>query len=120
MFSVKYERRRQLLRYCLRRKVLFSIQGGVDGKWSFKDFDQARSEMFSNIDGYYNRVRLHSSLDYKSPLKFEMGLQTKNGGDKRLFLAKNSLSYGNDTQQTLATRNRVQSYRTLQSTLYPL
>jgi putative transposase len=56
------------------------IENGV-----FEDFDQARSEIFSYIEGYYNRVRLHSSLGYKSPLEFEMELQTKNGGIKRQF-----------------------------------
>lgn len=51
----------------------------------FEDIEQARSEIFSYIEGYYNRVRLHSSLGYKSPLEFEMELQTKNGGIKRQF-----------------------------------
>lgn len=56
------------------------MEGGV-----FEDLEQAHSEIFSYIEGYYNRVRLHSSLGYKSPLEFEMELQTKNGGNKRLF-----------------------------------
>ena len=56
------------------------IEGGV-----FEDFEQARSEIFSYIEGYYNRVRLHSSLGYKSPIEFEMQLQTKNEGGKRQF-----------------------------------
>ncbi len=56
------------------------IEGGV-----FEDFEQARSEIFSYIEGYYNRVRLHSSLGYKSPIEFEMELQIKNGGNKRQF-----------------------------------
>ena len=52
---------------------------------AFEDFDQARSEIFSYIEGYYNRVRLHSSLGYKNPLEFEQELQTKNGEIKRQF-----------------------------------
>jgi transposase InsO family protein len=56
------------------------MEGGV-----FEDIDQARSEIFSYIEGYYNRVRLHSSLGYKSPIEFEMELQTKNEGGKRQF-----------------------------------
>lgn len=51
----------------------------------FEDVEQARIEIFSYIEGYYNRVRLHSSLGYKSPIEFEMELQTKNGGSKRQF-----------------------------------
>lgn len=56
------------------------IEGGV-----FQDLEQARSEIFSYIEGYYNRARLHSSLGYKSPIEFEQELQTKNGGIKRPF-----------------------------------
>jgi putative transposase len=44
----------------------------------FEDIEQARSEIFSYIEGYYNRTRIHSSLGYKSPLEFEKGLKIKN------------------------------------------
>ena len=56
------------------------IEGGV-----FEDLEQARSEIFSYIEGYYNRVRLHSSLGYKSPIEFEQELRIKNGQIKRQF-----------------------------------
>jgi putative transposase len=56
------------------------IEGGA-----FEDLEQARLEIFSYIEGYYNRVRLHSSLGYKSPIEFEMELKSKNGGNKRQF-----------------------------------
>lgn len=56
------------------------MEGGV-----FEDIEQARLEIFSYIEGYYNRTRLHSSLGYKSPMEFEQELQTKNGGIKRQF-----------------------------------
>jgi transposase InsO family protein len=48
------------------------VEGGA-----FEDIGQARSEAFSYIEGFYNRVRLHSSLGYKSPLEFENELKTK-------------------------------------------
>jgi putative transposase len=51
----------------------------------FEDIEQARSEIFSYIEGYYNRVRLHSSLGYKSPMEFEQELQSENKGIKRQF-----------------------------------
>jgi len=51
----------------------------------FEDEEQARSEIFSYIEGYYNLRRLHSSLGYKTPLEFEMELETENGGIKRQF-----------------------------------
>jgi transposase InsO family protein len=58
------------------------IEGGV-----FEDLEQARTEIFSYIEGYYNRVRLHSSLGYKSPLEYELELKTKNGGKRDSFLS---------------------------------
>lgn len=59
------------------------IEGGVS-----ENIDQARSEIFSYIEGYYNRVRLHSSLGHQSPIEFEQELQSKNGEIKRHFLSK--------------------------------
>ncbi len=53
------------------------MEGGV-----FEDIEQARAEIFSYIEGYYNRVRLHSGLGYQSPMGFELELKTKNGGRK--------------------------------------
>lgn len=41
------------------------LEGGM-----FADVGQARSETFSYIEGYYNRVRRHSSLGYKTPDEF--------------------------------------------------
>lgn len=58
------------------------IEGGV-----FENIEQARSEIFSYVEGYYNRTRLHSGLGYKSPLEFEMELKTKNGGSRDSFLS---------------------------------
>jgi putative transposase len=36
----------------------------------FTNLEEAKSETFSYIEGYYNRIRLHSSLGYKSPAQF--------------------------------------------------
>ena len=44
----------------------------------FETVEDARSEVFSYIEGYYNRIRLHSGLGYKSPLEFEKHLEIKN------------------------------------------
>jgi putative transposase len=43
----------------------------------FESIEDAKSEIFSYIEGYYNRVRLHSGLGYKSPLEFEKALKIK-------------------------------------------
>jgi transposase InsO family protein len=43
----------------------------------FESVEDARSEVFSYIEGYYNRIRLHSGLGYKSPLDFERELNIK-------------------------------------------
>ena len=37
----------------------------------FESVEDACSEVFSYIEGYYNRIRLHSGLGYKSPMQFE-------------------------------------------------
>jgi len=37
----------------------------------FKTRDEARSKVFDYIEVFYNRQRLHSSLDYRSPAMFE-------------------------------------------------
>ena len=58
------------------------IEGGA-----FEDIEQARSEIFSYIEGYYNRVRLHSSLGNKSPMEFEAAWKIKNGGKIESFLS---------------------------------
>ncbi len=49
------------------------VEGG-----RFESVEQARSEIFSYIEGYYNRIRRHSSLGYVSPLEFEKQLKIKN------------------------------------------
>lgn len=46
----------------------------------FENVEQARSETFSYIEGYYNRVRRHSALGYKSPEEFEREINTKKKG----------------------------------------
>lgn len=43
----------------------------------FENIEQARSEIFSYIEGYYNRVRLHSSLGYKSPMDLRSNYKLK-------------------------------------------
>lgn len=42
------------------------LEGGA-----FRDLAEARSETFNYIEGYYNRLRRHSALGYKSPEEFE-------------------------------------------------
>jgi putative transposase len=56
------------------------IEGGA-----FEDIDQAQIEIFSDIEGYDNRVRLHSSLGYQSPMEFETKLKIKKWRKDREF-----------------------------------
>lgn len=57
------------------------LEGGM-----FQDLAQARSETFSYIEGYYNRVRRHSALDYKTPDEFarELDITRKGQGSERV------------------------------------
>jgi transposase InsO family protein len=55
-----------------------------DGR--FDSIEEARTEILSYIDGYYNRIRRHSALGYKSPLEFERELRIKNLGRRDSFL----------------------------------
>ena len=50
------------------------IENGI-----FENINQARLEIFSYIEGYYNLRRLHSGLGNKSPMEFEMELENQNG-----------------------------------------
>ncbi len=56
----------------------------------FEDTSQARSETFSYIEGYYNRVRRHSSLGYKTPAEFERdyNIKKKGSGGERVVSGK--------------------------------
>jgi putative transposase len=40
----------------------------------YENHDQARASIFEYIEVFYNRIRLHSSIGYKSPEAFEAGL----------------------------------------------
>nr|MBA4123197.1 IS3 family transposase [Acidobacteriota bacterium] len=53
----------------------------------FESVEQARSEVFSYIEGYYNRIRLHSDLGYKSPMEFEKQLEIKNIRSRESFVS---------------------------------
>ena len=44
---------------------------------AFLDVEDARTEIFDYIEIYYNRVRRHSALGYKSPLTFESDYYSK-------------------------------------------
>lgn len=58
------------------------VEGGI-----FESIEQGRSEIFSYNEGYYNRIRRHSSLGYLSPIEFEKQLKIKNGGTKQSFVS---------------------------------
>ena len=56
-----------------------------DGK--FESVEQARSEIFSYIEGYYNRIRRHSSLGYVSPMEYEKQLKKKQTRSRESFFS---------------------------------
>ncbi len=53
----------------------------------FETIEDARSEVFSYIEGYYNRIRLHSGLGYQSPLEFEKQLEIKQIRSRESFVS---------------------------------
>jgi putative transposase len=46
----------------------------VDGS-AYRDIRHARQEIGSFVEDVYNRHRLHSALDYRSPIEFEAGMR---------------------------------------------
>ena len=59
-----------------------SVENGI-----FETVEDARAEVFGYIEGYYNRIRLHSGLGYKSPLQFENELEIKNKRSSESFVS---------------------------------
>ena len=60
---------------CYDNAVIESFWGTLKNEWvhhqKYKTRSQARTDIFSYIEGFYNTVRLHSSLGYLSPVEFE-------------------------------------------------
>lgn len=58
------------------------VEGGI-----FDSVEQAKSEIFSYVEGYYNRIRLHSGLGYLSPIEFERQLNLKTTKRRESFVS---------------------------------
>jgi len=52
-----------------------SLKGELIRKTVFKTVTHLRKEIAGYINQFYNRVRLHSGLDYLSPIKYEQSLR---------------------------------------------
>jgi putative transposase len=48
-----------------------TLKGELVHRSSFATRAEARSAIFEYVEAFYNRVRLHSALDYMSPVDFE-------------------------------------------------
>ena len=59
------------------------VEGGL-----FENVAQVRSETFSYIEGYYNRIRRHSGIGYLSPMNFEKELATKEKSQRKKLKKK--------------------------------
>jgi len=64
---------------CYDNAVMESFFGTLKNEWvhhqKYKTRSQARTDIFSYIEGFYNTVRLHSTLGYLSPVEFEVKYQ---------------------------------------------
>ena len=64
---------------CYDNAVMESFFGTLKNEWvhhqKYKTRSQARTDIFSYIEGFYNTVRLHSTLGYLSPVEFEAQYQ---------------------------------------------
>ena len=49
-----------------------TLKGECTSRYVFETHEQARSIVFEYMTCFYNRVRRHSSLDYLSPVQFEL------------------------------------------------
>jgi putative transposase len=60
---------------CYDNAVMESFWGTLKNEWvnyqKYQTRSQARTDIFSYIEGFYNTVRLHSTLGYLSPAEFE-------------------------------------------------
>jgi len=60
---------------CYDNAVMESFFGTLKNEWvhhqKYQTRYQARTDLFSYIEGFYNTVRLHSTLGYLSPAEFE-------------------------------------------------
>jgi len=50
------------------------LEMGIEAHTVFETKEQARQAVFEYIDGYYNTVRIHSAIDYKTPQQAEAAL----------------------------------------------
>jgi putative transposase len=48
-----------------------TLEGKLLSRTAFRSHSEARLALFEFIEGWYNPHRLHSALDYQSPIHYE-------------------------------------------------
>lgn len=48
------------------------IEYGLDQNYTYRTFEEANIAIFKYIEGWYNRKRLHSSINYMTPDQCEL------------------------------------------------
>lgn len=74
------------------------LEGGA-----FADVEEAKLETFNYIEGYYNRIRRHSSLGYLSPEEYEQKFVTER--DKKLSKVLDNKKVKGASIKSLSCRN---------------
>jgi len=74
--NLQYESEKRLLGQCCYGIVFAILKTELIYRERFFTKKDAKSKIFDYIEMFYNHTRCHSSLGYKSPVEFEMMVET--------------------------------------------
>ena len=66
----------------------------VDGR-RYRHFDDAKASIGTFIEQVYNQTRLHSALQYRSPMEFEVDTKTEMARKRKISARVRVIASGN-------------------------